>query len=108
MAVLWSVAPTLALLFISLFGTGQAALNQGTTAPPAAYALAVLACLPVLLWRRRPLWTLAATGTVTLLYLALGYAYGPILLSLGFAIFAYVRTASLRRTLQATGVLVAA
>lgn len=106
--MLWSVAPTVALLLISLFGTGAAAANQGMTASPGAYVLAVLACLPVLLWRWRPLWTLAGTSTVTLLYLILGYPYGPILVALAVAILAYARTAPLRRTLVATAVLIAA
>ena len=53
---------------------GRRPANQNLTAPPLAYALMVAACLPVAVWRIRPLWTLAATGTATLIYLGLGYA----------------------------------
>ena len=96
------------LLFTGLFGTGPAAANQGMTAPPAAYLLVVLAALPMLVWRVWPLWTFIATTGLTLLYLALGYAYGPILFSAATAVFGMAWWLPLRRALAAMGGLLLA
>ena len=81
------VALTAVLVLIGFLGTGQASINQHLTAPPLAYLLTTAACLSVLLWRVQPLWTFMATNTATLLYLGLGYAYGPILFATAVAVF---------------------
>ncbi len=99
---------TAVLLLAGFFGTGPAAANQNLTAPPLAYVLMVAACLPVVLWRVRPLWTLVSTGTVTLVYLGLGYAYGPILFAVALAVFGAALRTEVRRALIAVGALVAA
>jgi len=93
------------LVLTGVFGTGPAAANQGMTASPPAYLLVVLAALPVLVWRIWPLWTFIASTGLTLLYLTLGYAYGPILLSAAAAVFAVAWSLPLRRTLAAVGAL---
>jgi signal transduction histidine kinase len=68
----------------------------------------VAACLPVLVWRRWPLWTLAASGAATLVYLLLGYAYGPIQFAIVVAVFGVAWRLPLRRTLVAVGILLVA
>lgn len=107
--VTWpDLALTAVLLFVGLNGTGPAAANQGETVPAAGYVLVVAACLPILVWRWRPLWTLVGTGGAVAVYLALGYAYGPILFPLVVAVFGYAVRATVRRTAVATGVLTVA
>ena len=70
------------LLLLCLVGTGAAARNQGLPHPgPAAYALAVVAALALLLRRRMPLAVLAVCGVAIGGYLLLGYPFGPILLT---------------------------
>ena len=107
--VMWiDIALTIALVFVGFFGTGPAAATQHGTAPPSAYVLMVAACLPVVLWRVRPLWTLVATGAATLLYLGLGYPYGPILFALAVAVFGVGLRTPIRQALGAIGGLLAA
>ncbi len=107
--VTWiDIALTVALVFVGSFGTGPAAATQHGTAPPLAYGLMVAACLPVVVWRVRPLWTLVATGAATLLYLGLGYPYGPILIALAVAIFGVALRTTIRQSLAAIGALLAA
>jgi signal transduction histidine kinase len=102
------VAVTVALLFVGFFGTGPAAATQHSTAPPLAYVLMVAACLPVVVWRVRPLWTLLATGAATLLYLGLGYPYGPILFALAVAVFGVALLTPIRQALATIGALLTA
>jgi signal transduction histidine kinase len=100
---------TAALVVFALFGTGPAAANQGLApAPTAAYALAVLACAPILVRRRWPAWTLALTGAITTVYIGLGYAYGPILLAMAVAGFAFAVRSPVRRVVAACAVLLTA
>jgi signal transduction histidine kinase len=107
--VTWlDIALTVVLLLFGFFGTGPAAATQHSTAPPLAYVLVAAACLPVVVWRFRPLWTIAATGSATLLYLGLGYPYGPIMLALAVAVFGLALRTPVRTSLTAIGVLVAA
>jgi signal transduction histidine kinase len=102
------VTLTAVLLAIGLVGTGPAARNNQMPAPPFAYVLVVIAALGILLWRVRPLWNLAITGSATMLYLALGYAYGPILFTQAIAAFGAALWLPLRQALLATGAVVAA
>ena len=60
------VTLTAVLLVIGLVGTGPAADNNQMPAPPFAYVLVVIAALGVLVWRVRPLWNIAITGSATL------------------------------------------
>ncbi len=103
----FDIALTLVLLLAGFFGTGRAAATQHATAPPLAYVLVVAACLPVVVWRIRPLWTLVATGAVTLVYLGLEYPYGPIMFALAAAILGVALRIPVRRALMAIGALVA-
>ncbi len=96
------------LLFVGLNGTGPAAADQGQTVPVTGYALVVAACVSIALWRWRPLWALIGSAAAVALYLALGYAYGPIVFPLIVAVYGYASRATLRRTLIATGILVPA
>jgi signal transduction histidine kinase len=98
----------LVLLIFGLGGTGPAAHNNDLPAPPLAYALVVVAALGLLLWRVYPLWNLAITGSATLLYLALGYAYGPIMFTLAIAAFGASLWLPLRRALTANSIVLAA
>lgn len=105
-AVTWpDIALAAVLLLVGLNGTGPAAANQGATVPVAGYVLVVAACLPIAIWRWRPLWALVGSGTATALYLGLGYAYGPIMFPLVVATYGYAVRAPLRRTVIATGLL---
>lgn len=97
-----------ALLLVGLNGTGPAAENQGTTVPVTGYLLVVAACLPVVVWRWRPLWALVGTGAATATWFALGYPYGPVMLPLVVAVFGYASRVPLRRAALATGVLAGA
>jgi signal transduction histidine kinase len=96
------------LLIFGLGGTGPAARNNHMPTPPFAYVLVSVAALGLLLWRIRPLWNLAVTGSATLLYLALGYAYGPIMFTLAIAAFGASLWLPLRRALTANGIVLAA
>jgi signal transduction histidine kinase len=96
------------LLLTGIFGTGPASANQGLTTTPAAYVLVVLAALPVLVWRNWPLWTFVASNAMTLLYLTLGYAYGPILFSTAVTVFGMAWRLPVRRALTAMSGLLAA
>lgn len=98
----------LALLALGLVGTGPAAQNTGMPAPPLAYGLVVVAAAGLLLWRVRPLWNLVVTVSATLLYLLLGYTYGPIMLTLAAAAFGATLWLPLRRAVAAAATVVVA
>jgi signal transduction histidine kinase len=98
----------LVLLIFGLAGTGPAARNNQMPAPPLAFVLVSIAALGLILWRIRPLWNLAITGSATLLYLALGYAYGPIMFTLAIAAFGAALWLPLRRSLVANAIVLAA
>lgn len=107
--ITWAdIGLTVILVIVGLYGTGPAALNQGQTAPPGAYALAVAASLPIVLWRWRPLWTFALTGAAATLYIGLGYAYGPIMVTLALAVYGMAARSPIRQALSAIGALLAA
>ena len=96
------------LVAVGLMGTGGAAANQGQSASPLAYVLVVAACLPVVAWRWRPMWTFTLTGAATMVYLGLGYPYGPILFALVLAIVGLAVRSPVRRVLAAMAALLAA
>lgn len=106
---LWLDLALAALLVVfALFGTGPAAENQARTAPVGAYVLAVVAGLSLIGWRTWPMWTFAVAGTASVVYLAAGYAYGPILIALALAVLGMSLRSELRRSLAGTATLVAA
>lgn len=108
-AVTWpDLALAAVLLVVGLNGTAPAAANQGETVPTTGYVLVVVACLSIVVWRWRPLWALVGSGGATAVYLALGFAYGPIIFPLIVAVYGYATRAALRRTVTATAVLAAA
>ncbi len=81
---------SLAVLLIQQVGSGFAAHNQRDTAAeldPAARLLLALGPLLLLLRRRFPRTAVFGTSAVTLGYLAAGYPYGPVLLSVVVAGF---------------------
>lgn len=77
-----------AVLLVGLFGTVGADRLQypPRDLDPAAFALVVLACLPLVLRRLRPVPVLAASSGAVAVYTVLGYAFGPILIALFVAI----------------------
>ena len=91
------VLPALALLAFGMAGTAPAARNEGLTVPPLGYVLVAVAALGLVTWRIRPLWTLATTACATLVYLLLGYAYGPINISFAAAALATTLRLPLRQ-----------
>lgn len=80
-------------------GTGPASSRQHTTAPPPAYVLVVIAALAILFWRDHPLWTFVISGGATMLYIGLGYAYGPNLFAAATANLTLALRIGLRRSL---------
>ncbi|MFE9336797.1 sensor histidine kinase [Streptomyces sp. NPDC007063] len=81
---------SLAVLVIQQVGSGFAAHNQRDTAvelDPTARLLLALGPLLLLLRRRFPRTAVFGTSAVTLGYLAVGYPYGPVLLSVVVAGF---------------------
>ncbi|HEX7304092.1 sensor histidine kinase [Lentzea sp.] len=82
-------ALTLALLVFGLAGTRFAARLQGADALDAVgYLLIAVAAAGLLVRSARPLWTVAVTTVAIAAYLALGYPFGPILMSGVAAIYA--------------------
>ncbi|HUQ58218.1 sensor histidine kinase [Lentzea sp.] len=83
-------ALTAALLFFGLAGTRFAARLQGAAVPldALAYVLIVVSAGGLLFRSVRPLWTVGITIVPIVVYLALGYPYGPILMSGVAAIYA--------------------
>ncbi|MDX8028775.1 histidine kinase [Lentzea sp. BCCO 10_0856] len=76
------VALTLALLFFGLAGTRFAARLQGAESLDVlAYALITVAAAGLLFRSVRPLWTFGLTTVSIAIYLAMGYPFGPILMS---------------------------
>ncbi|GGU58784.1 sensor histidine kinase [Lentzea flava] len=76
------VALTVALLFFGLVGTRFAARLQGAEALDVfAYLLITVAAAGLLFRSVRPLWTFGITTAAIAVYLAMGYPFGPILMS---------------------------
>ncbi|WP_177221672.1 sensor histidine kinase [Lentzea xinjiangensis] len=83
MRIKWQdVALTVALLLFGLAGTRFAARLQGAEALDVTGYLLITAAACGLLFRSvRPLWTVAVTTAAIAVYLALGYPFGPVLVS---------------------------
>ncbi|MEW2522582.1 sensor histidine kinase [Actinacidiphila alni] len=87
---LW--VPAVVLAFVQLVGSGVAGRHQPERVDLFWFGYVLLLAGPVLLLlrRRAPVVVAAATGGVTLLYVMLGYPYGPVFASLVVAIFSAV------------------
>jgi signal transduction histidine kinase len=97
---------TALLVSAGLVGTGEAAANQGLTAPTIAYVLMLAACLPVAVSRRWPAWTAALTGVATVAYVGLGHAYGPIIFALIVAAYRLTAGTLIRQALTGSAALI--
>ncbi|GAB3158011.1 sensor histidine kinase [Micromonospora sonneratiae] len=95
----------LALILISVIGTGPAGANQPGTARVDGIALGLAAAVAAMLVVRRrwPVTTLAGTALVTGVYLLLNLPYGPILVSLAVAGYTVAVSVPMRRALAAGG-----
>ncbi|WP_170111119.1 sensor histidine kinase [Antricoccus suffuscus] len=94
------------MLFFGAGGTRPASINQGLGTPgPLAYALIVIAAASLVIMRWRPLLAFTITSTAVITYFAVGYAFGPILISEAAAVFMLARRVELRRTLVAVAIL---
>ena len=103
----WDVGPAAFLLLLCWVGTGPAAANQGLPQPgPAAYALASVAALALLLRRRAPLVALAFSGAALSTYLLLGYPFGPVLLTGPVAAYAVATRVPWRTAVVAGAIFV--
>jgi signal transduction histidine kinase len=81
---------TLVLLIAGIAGTHPASQDQldWSRAPDGwAYLLVVLAALPFVLRRRHPVAVTVASGAAVLTYLAVGYAFGPIMFTIPVAAY---------------------
>jgi signal transduction histidine kinase len=79
---------TLFLLIVGIAGTHPASQDQldwSRTPDGWAYLLVVLAALPFVLRRRHPIAVAVASGAAVLTYLAVGYAFGPIMFTIPVA-----------------------
>ncbi|GGN10224.1 two-component sensor histidine kinase [Lentzea pudingi] len=97
MRIKWQdIALTVALLFFGLGGTRFAARLQGAESLDVlAYVLIAVAASGLLFRSVRPLWTVGITTVPIMVYLALGYPFGPILVSGVAAMYAVAVYASL-------------
>ncbi|MEP6665864.1 MAG: sensor histidine kinase [Nocardioidaceae bacterium] len=90
---LGDVALAVPLTVVGIFGTVGADMRTDADRPidAAGLALVVAAALVVVVRRRWPLVTLVAATMFTATYLAVGYTYGPILLSFVVAVYTVAR-----------------
>lgn len=104
----WLLLPALPLLVMGLGGTRGAADSQPEAVWPDvfAYALVAVAALSLLLRRRNPVAGLAICGAATIVYVALGYPFGPILFCGPFAVYAVVELVELRRAILLSSLFV--
>jgi signal transduction histidine kinase len=84
--------PAVVVAFVQVVGSSVAGRHQADRVPLDALGYLLLFAGPALLLlrRRRPVPVAAATGAVTLLYVALGYPWGPVFVSLVVAFFSAV------------------
>jgi signal transduction histidine kinase len=75
------------MLLFGVAGTGPAGANQPGALTPGvlAYVLVALAAVSLAGWRRLPVHVFLFTGAVLAVYLAIGYPFGPILISAALA-----------------------
>lgn len=108
-ALAWHDAvPALGLLVIGLFGTQPAGDNQphwSNQPDHLTYALVIIAASSLLIRRIAPMGMLALCGAAITTYLALGYPFGPILLTAPFAVYAVASQVPARRALLGAGAL---
>jgi signal transduction histidine kinase len=102
------LALTALLVSGGLIGTAGVAANHGQAAPITAYVLVLAACLPIAAASWRPGWAVALTGAATLAYVALGYAYGPILFALAVAVYRFAAGTPVRRAVTGAAALLLA
>jgi signal transduction histidine kinase len=97
MRIKWQdIALTVALLFFGLAGTRFAArLQNGASLDVLAYVLITVAAAGLLFRSVRPLWTFAMTTVAIAAYLAMGYPFGPILISGVAAMYAVAMYSSI-------------
>ncbi|GAB2835039.1 sensor histidine kinase [Lentzea nigeriaca] len=100
MRIKWQdVALTVALLFFGLVGTRFAARFQGAeNLDVLAYLLIAVAASGLLFRSVRPLWTFGITITAVAVYLAMGYPFGPILMSGVAAMYAMAAYSTIELT----------
>ena len=100
----WDLLPALPLLLFVIAGTRGAAEDQmhGVQPDLLAYLLVSVAALSLLRRRRAPLAGLVLCGVALSTYLALGYTFGPVLLTGPFAVYAVVEQVDLRRAVLAS------
>lgn len=84
--------PVLALAVLQVVGTSIAGRHQPerVALDPFGYVLLLAGPALLLFRRRRPVLVVAGTGAVTLLYVVLGYPWGPVFASLVVAFFSAV------------------
>lgn len=100
------VGLTLVLVLFGFGGTHPASQDQleWSREPNAlAYVFVVLAALPFVVRRRYPGPVLAASGAAVLAYLAAGYAFGPIMMTIPVAAYTVGSLLPLRRAVQWVG-----
>ncbi|MFW6034180.1 MAG: sensor histidine kinase [bacterium] len=96
------------LTYVGMVGTGPAADSWGRPAPLLSYVLVAVACLSIVAWRWRPMWTFGLAGAATVAYLALGYAYGPIMFALVVAVYGLTSRLPVRTSVLSAAALLAA
>ncbi|MFE0628221.1 sensor histidine kinase [Streptomyces sp. NPDC058864] len=98
---------SLVIAVIQLVGSTAAAHNAAGRVPLGHFGYALLLAGPVLLlWRNRaPVAVAAAVSAVTLAYVAAGYPYGPVFLSIVAAFFTAVAAGRRRAVLIIAGAL---
>lgn len=108
-ALAWyDVVPAVGLLVIGLFGTQRAGDSQSHWASQPdhlAYALVIVAATSLLIRRIAPMVMVVVCGAAITTYLALGYPFGPILLTAPFAVYGVTSQVPARRALVGAGAL---
>ena len=104
------VASAAVLLLFGVMGTGPATTEEAWAGSQVVTNLLVIAaCVPIALWRWRPLWTFGATGLAVMIYLGLGTPFGPILVAGLVAVYGVASRSTVRQVVAAfAGLLVAA
>lgn len=94
------------LVLFGFLGTAPAAANQGLPEPDVlGYSLIVVASAAIVVWRWRPLWTLAVSGVAVATYIALGNGHGPILFAAALAVYGVAVRYPSREVLPSLGAL---
>jgi signal transduction histidine kinase len=83
-------------------------LRPGTPLDARGAVLIVMAALALAVRRRWPIVAVAGSAGATTLYLLLGYSYGPIMVSLGIAVYSLARHCPPRRSAIVAAVVLAA